>query len=340
MKAVHVAEAGGTDQLIYGDWPDPQIGAGEVLVQVRAASVNNVDIMVRQGLLGRLPLVLGTDAAGTVAQVGAEARGLAMGDRVIVNGAISCDACDYCFAGNHGTCRQRAALGQAVDGTYAEYVKLPWRNVLPIAGSLSFEDAAAAPAVFFTAWQALMTRAGLRPGETVLVTAAGSGVGNAGIQLAKLAGALVIAGSTSDDTLADAKQWGAEATVNFAAGNWAQSVLDLTGGEGPHVIFDILGGAYWPEYLRCVRAGGRIVTCSVASGNKPDLDILALLARQVTILGTGGFGAKGDIARVVGLLNEGRIRSRVSRLFPLTEAAQAQDALRDRGTTGKIILTP
>ena len=340
MKAVHVAGMGGPEQLIYGDWPDPIIGAGDVLVQVEAASVNYVDVMVRQGVLGRLPLVPGMDAAGTVVQVGADARGIDIGDRVLVNGAITCDACEYCLAGDNGTCRQRAALGQKVDGTYAEYVKLPWRNVLRLSDSVTWEQAAAAPTIFFTAWQALMSRAKLRPGETVLIMAAGSGVGSAALQLAKLAGARVIGGSTSDDKLARAKAWGADAVINYATSDLVQSVLQLTDGLGAHVILDIVGGAFWSDYLRCVRPGGRIVACSITSGRKADCDILALLDRQVTILGVGGYGAKGEITRVVALLNAGKIAPNIYKTFPLAEAANAQKALEDRGAIGKIILKP
>jgi NADPH:quinone reductase-like Zn-dependent oxidoreductase len=340
MKAIIARAGGGLEHLEYGEWPDPVLGAGEVLVKVGAAACNRSDVWLRRGMIGPLPMVPGLDGAGRVADMAADVSGLAMGARVLLNPATTCDACEYCYAGEHGLCHQRKALGQFLDGTFAEYVKVPWRNVHLIRDSLSFEEAAAIPSAFFTAWQLLVLRGGVAPWQTVLIMAAGSGVGSASIQIAKLLGARVIAAAGSATKLERSEEWGADETINYTDEDWPQRVLDLTDGKGAHVIIDAVGGAFWKGYMECARIGGRIVACSYTTGRTPSVEIETLMRRQISIIGSGGMGSKAEAKKVVHLVNEGRLRGVVDRVFPLKDAALAQAAMEDRSVIGKIVLVP
>ncbi|MGE3876631.1 MAG: zinc-binding dehydrogenase [Parvibaculaceae bacterium] len=341
MKAVHVKAAGGTDQLVYGDWPDPVIGPDEVLVQVKAAGLNHADIWLRKGMLGPLPMVPGIDCSGVIADVGTDVPDIVKaGMRVVLNPSVTCGVCTHCLTGEHGSCRQRRAIGQFLDGSYAEYVKIPWMNVHQIPDSMPFEEAAAIPGALFTAWQLIVMRAKVIPSETVVVMAAGSGVGSASVQVAKVAGARVIATAGSDRKLDKARELGADETINYSTEDFAARVLELTNGEGAHVIIDTLGAEQWPDYLKCVRVGGRVVTCSFTTGRKPDLDIMTLMSKQISLIGSGGQGSKPGIANVMKLIHQGHLRGVVDRTFPLKEAAAAQEAMEDRAVIGKIILIP
>lgn len=340
MKAIIARAPGGPEQLEYGDWPDPMLGPGEVLIKVGAAACNRSDVWLRRGLLAPLPMIPGMDAAGTVADKADDVPGLPVGTRVLLNPAVTCDACEYCYSGEHGLCPQRKALGQFLNGTFAQYVKIPWRNVHPIRDDLSFVEAAAIPSAFFTAWQLLVPRARIAPAETALIMAAGSGVGSAAVQLGKQLGARIIAAAGSDSKLERARQLGADDTINYTDGSWPQQVLELTGGRGADVIIDAVGGAFWKGYLECIRIGGRIVACSYTTGRTLEIEIDTLMRRQISIIGSGGLGSKSAAQKIVRLLNEGRIHAVVHKVLPLQDAATAQEAMEDRSVFGKIVLVP
>ena len=341
MKAIIVRAVGGPEQLEYVDWPDPVLAAGDVLIEVKAAACNRADIWLRQGRLGALPMVPGIDAAGVVIDKASDVPGLPNGTRVLLNPAITCDACEYCYAGEHGICRQRTALGQFRDGSFAQYVKIPWRNVHPIRDDLSFEEAAAIPSAFFTAWQLLTSRGNVTAGDAVLVMAAGSGVGTAAVQIAKLLGAHVVATAGSGAKLDRARELGADVCINYSTHNdWVQAIRDATDGKGPNVILDTVGSAYWGDYMRCLRPGGRIIAFSFTAGQHPQVDIDTMVRNQYSIIASSPQGAKGICERVVELVNQGRLRGVVDRVFPLKEAAAAQTAMEDRGVIGKVVLVP
>lgn len=340
MKAIIVKAAGGLEQLEYADWPDPVLGPGEVLVKVEAAACNHADIWLRTGLLGALPMVPGIDAAGVVADKAADVPNLPLGTRVLLNPATSCDACEYCYSGEHGLCRERKAIGQYMDGSFAQYVKIPWRNVHPIRDDLSFEEAAAIPSAFFTAWSLLTRRTPVTAGDTVVIMAAGSGVGTAAVQIAKLLGARVIATAGSEAKLEHAVTLGAHDTINYEREDWAQRVLDLTDGKGADAILDLVGASFWNGYMKCLTTGGRITPVSFTTGHKPDVDIETLVRKQITISGSGPQGSKQIARTVVQLVNEGRLRGVIDRVYPLKEAAAAQAALEERAVIGKILLVP
>jgi NADPH:quinone reductase-like Zn-dependent oxidoreductase len=340
MKAIVARAPGGLDQLEYTDWPDPVAGPGEVIVKVGATACNHADVWLRRGMLGPLPMVPGIDAAGTIADIGPGVTGLPAGTRVLLNPATSCGHCPYCHAGEHGLCAERKALGQLMDGGFAQYVKIPWENVHPIRDDLSFEEAAAIPSAFFTAWQLLTRRADLRFGQTILVMASGSGVGSAAIQIARLLGARIIATAGSDAKLQRAREWGADALVNYSQDDWPRQVMDLTDGEGAHVILDTVGGAFWPGYFQCIRRGGKIVTFSFTSGKTPSVDIETIMRRQMSIIGSSPQGAKTIVEQVMALVNQGKLQGVVDRVFPLSEAARAQEAMEQRDVIGKIVLVP
>jgi NADPH:quinone reductase-like Zn-dependent oxidoreductase len=340
MKAIVARPGGQLENLEYTDLPDPVAGPGEVVVKVGATSCNHADIWLRRGMLGALPLVPGIDAAGTIADIGPGVSDISTGTRVVINPATSCGHCQYCYAGEHGLCPERKAIGQTLNGGFAQYVKIPAENVVPIRDDLSFEEAAAIPSAFFTSWQLLTRRADLRLGQTILVMAAASGVGSAAIQIAKLLGARVIAAAGSDVKLQRAAEWGADAFVNYSGDDWPQQVLDLTGGEGPHVILDGVGGAFWPGYFKCIRRGGKIVTFSFTAGKTPAVDIETIVRRQMTIVGSSPQGAKSIVQQVMSLFNEGKLHGVIDRTFPLHEAARAQEAMEERSVIGKIILIP
>jgi NADPH:quinone reductase-like Zn-dependent oxidoreductase len=340
VKAVSATRPGGLEVLVWGEHPDPQPGPGEVVVQIRAAALNHADIMLREGRLGPLPLIPGHDCAGVIAGLGAGVAKEALGRRVLLNPVVSCGTCPACVQGDRGSCPQRKALGQQLDGTYAEYVKAPVENALAIADEIGFEAAAAIPSAYFTAWQMLVERAAVRPGETVLVAGAGGGVGGAAVQIAALLGARVIATASSAAKLACAKAMGAAELVNHADEPVADRVRELTAGQGCDVIVDTVGAGQWEAFTGAVGRRGRIVLASSTTGDRVGIDIRQMIRQRLTILGSGPQGSHAVAAAVVRLLNQGKLRAAIDRVFDLKDAAAAQGALEDRNVVGKLLLRP
>ena len=350
MKAVYIEEQGDIDKLIYGDLPDPVPGPGEVLVRLHAAALNRLDIYARSGAnrvrVGPFPHILGCDMAGEVATLGPGVEGFQTGQRVVVDYVIKCDTCEYCISGQDDLCRRSVDMGVHVAGGYAQYVKAPAANVHTISDKISFEEAAAIPLVFHTAWHCLVTQVNLRPGETVLINAAGSGVGTAGIQIARLLNARVLVTAGSDAKIAKAKELGAEAGVNYnTTPEFSGPIRDMAGGDGVDVVFDSVGASIWDESIASLKIAGRLVNCGVTGGHRANLHLGILFTRRLTIMGSGGPVVAGNVGRsrsefaeFMRLVNMGVLHGVVGRVFLLEEARQAHRAMEDRDFFGKIVL--
>ncbi len=342
MKAVAIREHGGPEVVRLEDLPDPAPGPGQVVVGVRAAALNHLDIWVRkgwQGLLLSFPHVLGSDVSGVVETVGPGVEGVRPGDAVVVNPSLGCGRCERCLSGRENLCRRFAILGEHVSGGMAERIAVSARNVLPKPARLSFEEAAAVPLTFMTAWHALVERARVRPGETVLVHAAGSGVGVAAVQIAKLLGARVIATAGSDAKLEKARALGADEVVNYETQDFVKETKRLTERRGVDVVFEHVGKKTWEKSILAAGIGGRITTVGATTGHDPLTDLRHVFFRQLSILGST-MGTAGDLLEVLRFVGEGKLRPVVDRTLPLAEARAAQGLLADRAQFGKIVLVP
>jgi NADPH:quinone reductase-like Zn-dependent oxidoreductase len=340
MKAIVYSEHGGPEVLRYTDAPEPQIGADEVLVRVRACALNHLDLWLRKGIPGMpipLPHIPGSDIAGEVAKVGEKVINVKVDARVMLQPGISCGQCAKCLAGDDNFCRSYTLFGERVEGGCAEYVKSPAVNVVPIPEKLSFEEAAAFPLVSLTAWHMLITRAGLKPTETVLVLGAGSGVGGAAIQIAKAAGARVIATAGSEEKLAKAREWGADAEINHSTQEIAVEVKRLTDRRGVDVVFEHVGQATWEQGIRSLTPGGRLVTCGATTGYDGKLDIRYLFTRQLSILGSF-MGSKAELFCALELLRRGQLKPVIDVVMSLDQCAAAHKRLESREQFGKIVL--
>ena len=341
MKAVLFRAHGGTVNLSYEDLPTPTIGSDEVLVRVKACALNHLDIWVREGNPAYplpLPHVPGSDVAGTVEQVGNGGEGVTVGQRVFVSPGISCWKCEYCLAGRDNMCRSYGLVGAMTHGGYAEYVKVPFRNVLPIPENLSFEQAAAFPLVSVTASHMLFALAGLQHGETVLIMGAGSGVGMMAIQMAKLAGARVMTTVGSDDKIPKAEILGADAVINHTKEKVAERVKLLTEGRGVDVVIEHIGPEVWDTCLHSLAKGGRLITCGATTGGDVTLNLRYVFSRQLTIKGSY-MGTRAELVKAAELMGQGRLISVIDRTFPLQEARAAQELMVSRKFFGKIVLT-
>ena len=341
MKAVLFRQHGGPDKLSYEDLPTPVIGPDEVLVKVKACALNHLDIWIRQGNPAYpmpLPHVSGSDISGVVEQVGAQVDTVTVGQNVLVSPGVSCWKCEACLSGRDNLCRSYSLIGAMMHGGYAEYVKVPFRNVLPIPGNLSFEEAAAFPLVSVTASHMLFAHAGLQYGETVLIMGAGSGVGMMAVQLAKLAGARVITTVGSDDKIPKAVVLGADAVIHHGREKVAERVKLLTEGRGVDVVIEHIGPEVWDSCLQSLAKGGRLVTCGATTGAEVKLDLRFVYSRQFTIKGSY-MGTRAELVKAAELMGQGRLKVVIDRTYPLKEAKAAQEQMLSRKFFGKIVLT-
>ncbi len=340
MKAIAINKHGGPEVLQQMELPDPEIAANEVLVRVRAVALNHLDLWVRRGLPGlnvTFPHVLGSDIAGEVARVGNLVSSVRVGERVLLAPGLSCGHCQACAAGADNRCREYTLFGYRVDGGCAEYVKTPPANVIPIPATMKFEEAAAIPVVFLTAWHMLITRAAVQPGEDVLILAAGSGVGTAGIQIAKLAGARVIATAGSDAKLAKARELGANETINHSTQDILAEVKRLTGKRGVDVVFEHVGEATWEKSVLSLAQSGRLVTCGATTGYNGKFDLRYLYSRNLSLLGSF-MGSRSELFPVLKLVSAGKLKPIIDRVLPLSECHKAHELLENREQFGKIVL--
>jgi 2-desacetyl-2-hydroxyethyl bacteriochlorophyllide A dehydrogenase len=340
MKAVIFREHGGPEKLQYEEQPMPTVGPDEVLVRVKACALNHLDIWLRQGIPGfqiALPHISGCDVAGTVESLGEQARGFSVGERVLVSPGISCWNCDQCLAGRDNFCQTFGILGAKRPGGYAEYVSIPVRNLLPIPGNLTFEQAAAFPLVSVTASHMLFALAGLQHGETVLIMGGGSGVGSMAIQMAKLAGARVMTTVGSDDKIQKAVILGADAVINHTKEKVSERVKLLTEGRGVDVVIEHIGPEVWDSCLASLAKGGRLITCGATTGAEVKLDLRSVYSRQLTIKGSY-MGTRAELVKAAELMGQGRLISVIGRTFPFQEARAAQELMLGRQFFGKIVL--
>ena len=339
MKAIVLREHGGPEVLRVEELPDPEPGAGEARVRVAACALNHLDVWVRKGLPGLkrpYPFILGCDVAGTVDKIGEGLRGVAIGDEVIVNPGLSCGRCRECLAGRDNLCRDYGILGEHRDGGYAQLLVVPAQNLLAAPARLSVVERAAFPLTFLTAWQMLVDKARVQPGETVLVHSAGSGVGVAAVQIARLFGASVIATAATEEKLARAKELGAEHGL-LSTGDVLDGVKRITGKRGVDVVFEHTGAATWPTSILACARGGRIVTCGATSGFDARTDLRHVFFRQISILGST-MGSKGALFPLLDHAAAGRLRPIVDRVFPMEAVAEAHQRLEGRAQFGKIVL--
>ncbi len=341
MKAIVLHENGDVGKLKYEEVETPKINDDEVLVKIKAASVNHLDIWVRVGQFSPIfPLILGCEGAGDIAEIGKNVKEFKQGDKVLVHPRITCGKCEHCFEGNDNLCRNAKQLGVTINGCYAEYVKAPQQNLYLMNDKISYEEAASVPITFGTAYRVLVSLAKIKPGETVLIQAAGSGVGTAAIQIAKFAGAKVIAAAGSDEKLDKAKELGADFLVNYYRNqNFDEEVGYLTNGNGVDVIIEQVGGYILPKSLNCLKKNGRIVTLGTTAGNKIEVDVQHFYRNNLTMLGTSGTTHR-EVKAAFELVKEGKIKPVIDRIFPLKDAGTAHKYMEERKNFGKIILNP
>jgi NADPH:quinone reductase-like Zn-dependent oxidoreductase len=339
MKAVRFHQHGGPEVLRYEDAPEPVPGPGEVLVRVRACALNHLDLWERRGLEHvhiPMPHISGSDVAGEVLASGAP--GVTPGLRVMLQPGLSCGRCAMCLSGRDNECADYEVLGyRNHQGGYAELVKVPAQNVVPIPDEIDFVRAAAFPLTFLTAWHMLITRAQLARGEDVLILAGGSGVGQAAIQIARLQGARVFATAGSAAKAERARSLGADAVIDHYQQDIVAEVRRLTNKRGVDVVIEHVGEATWEKSVRALARGGRLVTCGATTGGAGALNLQALFAKQLSILGSF-MGTKGELLRVARLFFSGQVAPVIDRTFPLADAAAAQQRLEASDQFGKVVL--
>jgi 2-desacetyl-2-hydroxyethyl bacteriochlorophyllide A dehydrogenase len=341
MKAVVFHEHGGPEKLQYEDRPEPQIKPDEVLVRVKACALNHLDIWIRQGIPAYqipLPHISGCDVAGQIERVGSEVKDVKVGQKVFVSPGLSCGSCEECKAGRDNLCPTFGVLGAKTDGGYAEFVAVPGRNVIAIPGSLTFEQAAAFPLVSVTAWHMAVTLAGLKPGETVLIMGAGSGVGSMAIQIAKHVGAKVITTVGSKDKVKKALVIGADEVINHATEDVTKRVMELTGGRGVDVVIEHIGPQVWDQCLKSLAKGGRLVTCGATTGPKAEIDLRYLYSRSLTLKGSY-MGTTAELLEAAKLVGAGKLKPVIDQTYPLKDARAAQEQMLSRKLFGKLVLT-
>ena len=340
MKSVLFRQHGGPEVLEYADFPTPEPRQGEVLVRLRAAALNRVDITVRRGWPGlklELPHIPGCDGAGEVAAVGEGTIQFAVGDRVVIDANLGCGECEFCIAGADNMCRNWHLLGETVRGTYAEYVSLPERQLYKLPPEFGYHEAAAAALVYQTAWHSLISKGQLRPGEVVLVVGAGGGVNSASIQVARFAGARVIAVASSTQKAELARSLGAEHVIDRSQEqDWSKAVFLLTSKRGVDIVVDNVGSTFMSS-LRALRKGGRLLTVGNTAGPKVEIDNRYLFSRHLSIIGST-MSPLSEFRTVMDLVVGGKLRPVIDRRYPLKDAAAAQQRLEEDQQLGKILL--
>lgn len=342
MKAARIHQHGGPEALVLEEAPDPRIKADQALVRVRACALNHLDLWVRQGLPGveiPMPHILGSDIAGEVVAAGELCWRVKPGQRVLLSPGLSCRQCEKCLAGRDNECPRYGLFGFIVDGGNAELVAAPEYALIPIPDELRFEEAAAVPLVFLTAWHMLFTRANLQAGEDVLVLAASSGVGSAAIQLAKLFHCRVIATAGGERKLDMARRLGADHVIDHYQQDIAAEVRRITGRRGVDVAVEHVGAATWQKSVQSLAPGGRLVTCGATTGSAVSLDLRFLFARQQSLLGSF-MGTLGELHQVLKFVFRGLLKPVIDGVYPLQEIRAAHQRLENKEQFGKIVVVP
>jgi len=341
MRAILLTEHGGADKLTYvTDHPTPQPGADQVRVRVHAAALNRLDIWVREGWPGlKLPMphIPGADAAGVIDALGADVTGWQIGDRVVIDPTMSCGRCEFCRAGQQNRCPFGGIMGEDTSGTFAEYIVVPTRNLFKLPDHFPYEIAAAGSLATLTAWHSLITRADVRPGQSVLIVGAGGGVNSASIQIAKLAGATVYVVGSNAEKLAEAKKLGADHPIDRSAGDWGKAIYTLTGKQGVDIVIDNVGQDTLPTSLRAAKRGGQILIVGNTSGPMASIDVRFIFSKHLSILGST-MATHHDFVAAMTQVCAGRITPTIGARFPLEQAAEAERLLEAGSIFGKIIL--
>lgn len=345
MRAIVIREHGDYDRLLEEERPLPEPTAGEVRIAVKACALNHLDTWVRRGVPGHsfpLPIIPGCDAAGVIDAIGPgvpQTAGLAIGSEVFLAPGFGCGTCEHCADGDDPLCRHYGIFGETRDGACTESLCVPARNALLKPKNLSFEEAAAFPLTFLTAWHMLVKRAGLKPGDDVLIQAAGSGVGVASIQIAKLFGARVIATASSAAKCEKAKQLGADHVIEYTTTDFLKAVREITARRGVDIAIDHVGEPTIGKSIQALRKGGSLVTCGATAGFKLETDLRLVFFKSLSILGStmGSLGELHDIARLMG---SGKLKPIVHSVLPLSRIRDAHRLLGDREVFGKVVVTP
>jgi NADPH:quinone reductase-like Zn-dependent oxidoreductase len=340
MKAIYFEQHGGPENLKFGELDDPTPGRGEVLVGVEATSLNHLDLFVLRGLPGlsiSLPHIPGCDVAGRVEAVGEGVSAVAVGDRVLANPTLSCGACEYCVRGDASLCRSFGVIGEHTNGACCEKIVLPDRNIIGIPEHLSFEEAAAVPLVFVTAWRMLITRGRLQPGEDILILGAASGVGTACIQIAKKTGARVFAAAGSDEKLELCDRLGADVLINYSNEDFVGRVRKETDKRGVDVCVDYIGKDTWVKSLRSLVRGGRLLTCGATTGYDPQTDLRHIFYRQLQIIGAT-MGSNNELLAPLRFISRGEIKPVIGKVYELKHTADAFRLMESRNALGKTVI--
>jgi NADPH:quinone reductase-like Zn-dependent oxidoreductase len=342
MKAMVFERHGGPEVLELREMPVPEVGPDEVLVCVRSSGLNHLDLFVRAGRLPHpvpLPHISGSEVAGEVERAGALVTAFKAGDRVVVAPYFSCGMCEYCEIGQETLCLRGDVLGRRSQGGYAEYVAVPARQLLPIPDGVSFDAAAAVTLSTLTAWHMLVTRAHMRPGEDVLVLAAGSGVGSGAVQIAKQGGCRVFATASTQEKLDRASDLGADVLINYAETDFRAEIRRLTNKRGVDIVIEHVGEATWEQSVGSLARNGRLVTTGATTGPNGALNIDRLFGAQLSVIGSWG-GTRAELRTVLKMVAEGRIKPVIHAAYPLEQAAEAQQVMESRAQFGKLLLHP
>jgi NADPH:quinone reductase-like Zn-dependent oxidoreductase len=340
MKAVYLEEHGGPEVLRMGDLDDPTPGHDDVVIDVRATSLNHLDLFVRRGAPGikvPLPHVLGSDASGVVSALGDGVDDVKIGDRVLVDPTLTCGRCETCARGDGTLCSHFGVVGEHGWGGYAEKLVVPSKNVIRIPDDLSWETAAAVPLVFVTAWRMMITRGRLKPGEDVLILGAAAGVGIACIQIAKLTGARVFAAAAGSEKLELCRSLGADVLIDYHKEDFVKRVREETGDRGVHVCVDYVGRETWSKTLRVVTGGGRVLTCGATTGYDTQTDLRHVFYRQLEIIGST-MGPKSDLMAALKYVFRGDMKPAIGKVMPLDKVADAHRLMEARRVLGKVVI--
>ncbi len=340
MKAAYFREHGGLDKIRYGDLPDPVPGPGQVRIRIRAGALNHLDIFVRNGIPGipvRLPHVMGSDGAGVVESIGPGVTRAKPGDEVVLNPGIHCGTCEFCLKGEHSLCVSFHLLGEHIWGTFAEYVVAPEINAYPKPAGLTWEESAAFPLTFLTAWRMLVTKAKAIPGESLLIIGIGGGVSLAALTIAKVLGLTVGVTSGSTDKIRRAEELGADFGIDHGSADIARETRRITGKRGVDIVLDSVGKATWKQSIASLARGGRLLTCGATTGPNPEEDIARIFWNQLTVLGST-MGTHAEFAGMLRMFQGGKVRPVVDSVFPLPEAKEAERRLEEKRQFGKIVL--
>jgi NADPH2:quinone reductase len=342
VHAVRFSEHGDRDVIEYGEFPDPEPDADEVLVDVKAGALNHLDVWTRKGLPGidlAFPHVPGSDAAGVVEAVGDDVTRFGVGDHVAVSAGVSCEECEFCRHGEEPMCVRFHIIGEHVRGVHSEKAAVPEDNLVPVPDGVDWEVAGSASLVFQTAWRMLLSRGELGPGESVLVHGASGGVGHAAVQIADYVGAEVYATGSSEEKLSYAEEVGADHAIDYEDEDFAEEIREHTGRRGVDMVVDHVGASTWTDSLKSLAKGGRVVTCGATTGGRPETDINRIFWNQLSVIGST-MATPGEVDDALSLVWDGTFEPRIRETLPMSDAARAHEMLENREGFGKVVVIP